>query len=107
MMNIGVARLAASSRARMRGRLLAAGLTWVTITLAAAGTTGVRPAVRRRSCHDDPIIPGDALPGYELGAELGRGVWGVVVAAVDRQGRRVAVKELDQPLVGDPEVRRR
>ena len=36
-----------------------------------------------------------ALPSYEIGEEVGRGAWGVVIRAKHRQlGREVAIKEL-------------
>jgi serine/threonine-protein kinase len=50
----------------------------------------------------------EALPGYELGDDLGRGVFGVVIAASHRGlGRDVAVKRLHQQFAEDPEVRAR
>lgn len=49
-----------------------------------------------------------ALPGYEIGAELGRGAFGVVLAARHRQlGREVAIKQLSPGLVRDEVVRSR
>ena len=49
-----------------------------------------------------------ALPSYEVGEEIGRGAWGVVVVARHRQlGRSVAVKELPAAFASDPGVRRR
>jgi hypothetical protein len=49
-----------------------------------------------------------ALPAYELGAELGRGGWGVVLQARHRQlGREVAVKQLPRAFAADPAVRAR
>ncbi len=49
-----------------------------------------------------------ALPGYEIGEEIGRGAYGVVVTATHRQlGRAVAVKQLPKALASDPAVRRR
>jgi len=51
---------------------------------------------------------GAALPGYEIGAELGRGAFGVVVAGRHRQlGREVAIKQLAPGLVSDDAVRSR
>ena len=48
------------------------------------------------------------LPGYEIGAELGRGGYGVVLAGVHKQlGRKVAIKELPPKLALDPGVRAR
>ncbi len=48
------------------------------------------------------------LPGYDIGAELGRGGYGVVLAGVHRQlGRKVAIKELPPKLATDPGVRAR
>jgi serine/threonine protein kinase len=56
-----------------------------------------------RNEHDRLIA---ALPAYEIGEELGRGAWGVVVAARHRQlGRQVAIKELPRALAADPGVR--
>lgn len=50
----------------------------------------------------------EALPGYEIGAELGRGAFGVVVAGRHRQlGRDVAIKLLSPGLVRDDVVRAR
>ena len=38
---------------------------------------------------------GAALPGYDIGGELGRGAFGVVMAGRHRQlGRDVAIKQL-------------
>jgi hypothetical protein len=48
-----------------------------------------------------------ALPGYQIGAEAGRGTWGIVTHAVDAQGRPVVVKQLDDVFAADPEVHRR
>lgn len=49
-----------------------------------------------------------ALPGYEIGDEIGRGAWGIVLRARHRQlGRDVAIKELPQAFAADPGVRRR
>ncbi len=51
---------------------------------------------------------GAALPGYEIGIELGRGAFGVVVAGRHRQlGREVAIKQLAPGLVSDDDVRAR
>ena len=48
------------------------------------------------------------LPGYEIGLELGRGAFGVVVAGRHRQlGREVAIKRLAPQLVGNDAVRKR
>jgi serine/threonine-protein kinase len=50
----------------------------------------------------------DALPAYDVGEELGRGAWGIVLRGEHRQLRRpVAIKQLSVALAGDPEVRRR
>ena len=50
----------------------------------------------------------EALPGYEVHGELGRGAWGVVFAAEHRQlGREVAVKQLSRDFADDADVRRR
>ena len=51
---------------------------------------------------------GVALPGYDIGAELGRGAFGVVLAGRHRQlGREVAIKQLSPGLVSDVSVRSR
>jgi len=49
-----------------------------------------------------------ALPAYEIGGELGRGGWGVVIAGRHRQlGREVAIKQLPRAFAADPAVRAR
>lgn len=49
-----------------------------------------------------------ALPGYDIGGEIGRGAYGVVVAGRHRRlGRKVAVKQLPRAFGDYPEVRRR
>lgn len=49
-----------------------------------------------------------ALPAYEVGAEIGRGGWGVVFEARHRRlGRAVAVKQLPLAFGTDPTVRSR
>ena len=49
-----------------------------------------------------------ALPAYEMGGELGRGGWGVVLAGRHRQlGRNVAIKQLPRAFGADPGVRAR
>lgn len=56
--------------------------------------------------EDDAVR--EALAAYEVGEELGRGAFGVVLAARHRQlGREVAVKQLPRELGADPSVRRR
>ncbi|MEM7340277.1 MAG: protein kinase [Actinomycetota bacterium] len=46
-----------------------------------------------------------ALPGYEIGEELGRGAWGVVLAGRHRRlGREVAIKQLPANYASDEEV---
>ena len=50
----------------------------------------------------------EALPNYEVGAELGRGGWGVVLAGRHRQlGRDVAIKQLPRAFAADAVVRAR
>ena len=50
----------------------------------------------------------EALPGYEIGEEIGRGAWGVVVAGRHRAlGREVAIKQLAMHIGSDPEARGR
>lgn len=50
----------------------------------------------------------EALPSYELGAELGRGAMGVVLSGTHRQlERTVAIKQLPEAFAVDPDVRRR
>src|ERR1700728_1958122 len=49
-----------------------------------------------------------ALPGYEIGTELGRGAFGIVIAGRHRQlGREVAIKHLSPGLMSDEAVRLR
>ena len=49
-----------------------------------------------------------ALPNYDVGGELGRGGWGVVLEGRHRQlGRLVAIKQLPRAFGADPEVRAR
>ncbi len=49
-----------------------------------------------------------ALPSYEIGEELGRGAWGVVILAEHRAlGRSVAVKQLPRAFAADAAVRTR
>ncbi len=49
-----------------------------------------------------------ALPSYDMGEELGRGAWGVVLSAQHRAlGRSVAVKQLPRAFAADPAVRGR
>ena len=50
----------------------------------------------------------EALPAYEVGTELGRGAWGVVLSGTHRQLRRaVAIKQLPREFGADPNVRAR
>ncbi|RIK06436.1 MAG: serine/threonine protein kinase [Acidobacteria bacterium] len=54
----------------------------------------------------DEII--SALPSYEIGGEIGRGSWGVVLKGHHRQlARDVAIKQLPLEFAADPDVRRR
>jgi len=49
-----------------------------------------------------------ALPQYQIGSEIGRGGWGVVVSARHRQlERAVAIKQLPPVFAVDPHVRER
>lgn len=49
-----------------------------------------------------------ALPNYEIGGELGRGAFGVVISGRHRRlGREVAIKQLPAALSADPGVRDR
>lgn len=49
-----------------------------------------------------------ALPSYEIGGELGRGGWGVVLAGRHRHlHRNVAIKKLPPMFASDPDVRLR
>jgi serine/threonine-protein kinase len=49
-----------------------------------------------------------ALPAYEIGPELGRGGFGIVLEGRHRQlGRAVAIKELPRSFGSDPEVKAR
>lgn len=49
-----------------------------------------------------------ALPGYDLGSEVGRGGCGVVLSGVQRRlGRAVAIKQIPPQFAHDPTVRRR
>jgi hypothetical protein len=55
-----------------------------------------------------PQALAEVLPQYEVGGELGRGGFGVVLAGRHRQlGRPVAIKELPPQLAADPGVRAR
>jgi hypothetical protein len=50
----------------------------------------------------------DALPNYEVGSELGRGGWGVVLSGRHRQlDRQVAIKQLPRAFASDASVRAR
>ena len=49
-----------------------------------------------------------ALPAYDIGGEIGRGAWGVVLAGRHRQlERHVAIKQLPASFAADPTVRAR
>src|SRR5207245_4878578 len=61
-----------------------------------------------RRVSDDRARLAAALPAYEIGRELGRGGFGVVVEGRHRQlGRDVAIKQLPRSFASDPEVQRR
>lgn len=56
----------------------------------------------------DRAAVADALPDYDIGDELGRGGWGVVLAGRHRRlGRDVAIKQLPPSFANDPDVRSR
>jgi serine/threonine-protein kinase len=70
--------------------------------MAAAGVPGAPAAA------GDPAALRNALPGYDVGTELGRGAFGVVLAGRHRQlGRDVAIKELAPGLVSNAKIRSR
>lgn len=49
-----------------------------------------------------------ALPGYEVGGEIGRGAWGIVIDGTHKQlGRKVAIKQLPRSFGADEGVRSR
>jgi serine/threonine-protein kinase len=57
---------------------------------------------------DEHELVAEALPAYEVGGELGRGGWGVVLEGRHRQlGRAVAIKQLPRTFAADPDVRSR
>jgi serine/threonine-protein kinase len=63
---------------------------------------------RTRSLVANDTSLGAALPGYDIGEELGRGAFGVVIAGRHRQlGRDVAIKQLSPGLVNNDLVRAR
>ncbi|EID79767.1 MULTISPECIES: serine/threonine-protein kinase [Rhodococcus] len=56
----------------------------------------------------DTDLVSESLPAYEIGGELGRGGWGVVLSGKHRAlGRPVAIKQLPPSFAADPNVRRR
>jgi serine/threonine protein kinase len=58
--------------------------------------------------HVDRDNLAEALPGYDVGVELGRGAFGVVVSGRHRQlGRDVAIQQLPAAFAADPAVRQR
>jgi hypothetical protein len=61
-----------------------------------------------RGLTDERAALAALLPAYELGDELGRGTWGVVLAARHRAlGRMVAVKQLPRTFATDQDIRDR
>ena len=57
---------------------------------------------------DDLELIAEALPAYEVGEELGRGAWGVVISGQHRQlQRQVAIKQLPRAFASDAGVRAR
>ncbi|MCP3992443.1 MAG: protein kinase [Actinomycetia bacterium] len=57
------------------------------------------------STNSDRELIERALPGYEVGVELGRGAWGVVLSGRHRRlGRQVAIKQLPRAFAADPQV---
>jgi serine/threonine protein kinase len=57
---------------------------------------------------NDRDLLAEALPAYDIGEELGRGAWGVVVAGRHRRLRRdVAIKQLPRAFAEDKDVRAR
>jgi hypothetical protein len=57
---------------------------------------------------DDRSLVAEALPGYSIGDELGRGAFGIVVAGVHTTLERpVAIKQLPSGLGLDPDARNR
>jgi hypothetical protein len=56
----------------------------------------------------DRAAVANALPDYDIGDELGRGGWGVVLAGRHRRlGRDVAIKQLPPSFASDPDVQSR
>ena len=48
----------------------------------------------------------EALPSYDIGEEIGRGGWGVVLAGRHRHlDRDVAIKQVPRAFAADPDVR--
>jgi serine/threonine protein kinase len=71
-------------------------------------SSGGRPLQLSSIVADREGVLRSVLPGYEIGTELGRGAFGVVISGRHRQlGREVAIKQLAPGLVDNESVRTR